>query len=777
MTNRKPAICFLSLIVAVGFMIPNVAVQAQQPVEIRLNAKNGNDGGRRCVDGDVYRTLGKARTCAMAKINAGIPTQLTIAPGKYREQLTLVGTNSPSTASLRIVAAVPRSVVISGSVDRSSAAEFRPVNDNRGLYEIDYERARGCVAETINDSNGRYDICSNPKHVLSGYSDLLFLDGIRARQVLDENLLVTATPANNESGLYYVDAAKKRILVKPKSATPSLVEVGARDLLLYVQDLNDVEISGLIFEHATTPWANGRAAAVVNRASKLRIDNSVFSRNNGVGLNISRSSNVTVSRSVMNANGKDGINTFQAQNIVIRDSSTNYNNWRGRLTDYKVWWLGNKITYTNSMRIENHTSIGNYSTGLWLDLDNRNIRIINPVIRGNARNGLYLEASPGPISVEGGDIRDNWEHGIKGALVENVSIHATTITNNGIANRRLASDSALKNSEVFVAFDQGYKTGRTLTNWQTGQPYQVALKNWTINAASMSNSQPDRRVDTPLINVFLPDDISPEGYGKSWRKLFFDTLTAESNRYSHASTSAAFTIDGSNVSFCNWKTASANDRLSTFNGADPCTDDARVSCTDDPPLVNGYIVENGKWSATPQYRLARTLVGESTSPGDLSASFRAFHDRQRLYLLVQVSDSSFRSDSTSRWYDDDSIEIYIDGDNSRLPQYDQVNDFQIAFKRIADTSQVAATATGKPLPAGINAAVGVQRGSYLLELSIPLASLGIVNSNNFQFGLDVHVNDDDNGGARDTKLAWHAQVDNSWRQPSLFGQGRLQNCQ
>jgi len=35
------------------------------------------------------------------------------------------------------------------------------------------------------------------------------------------------------------------------------------------------------------------------------------------------------------------------------------------------------------------------------------------------------------------------------------------------------------------------------------------------------------------------------------------------------------------------------------------------------------------------------------------------------------------------------------------------------------------------------------------------------------------VNDDDNGGLRDAKMAWKAQVDDSWQYPYRLGAGRL----
>ena len=42
-----------------------------------------------------------------------------------------------------------------------------------------------------------------------------------------------------------------------------------------------------------------------------------------------------------------------------------------------------------------------------------------------------------------------------------------------------------------------------------------------------------------------------------------------------------------------------------------------------------------------------------------------------------------------------------------------------------------------------------------------------------KIGLDVHVNDDDDGGDRDTKIMWFGTRDIAWQQPSAFGTAEL----
>ena len=62
----------------------------------------------------------------------------------------------------------------------------------------------------------------------------------------------------------------------------------------------------------------------------------------------------------------------------------------------------------------------------------------------------------------------------------------------------------------------------------------------------------------------------------------------------------------------------------------------------------------------------------------------------------------------------------------------------------------------------------------LYEIRVKLSSIGLAPGETF--GLEVAVNDDDDGGDRDYKFGWWAlpDYDDDWRQPSVFGKAKLQ---
>lgn len=185
--------------------------------------------------------------------------------------------------------------------------------------------------------------------------------------------------------------------------------------------------------------------------------------------------------------------------------------------------------------------------------------------------------------------------------------------------------------------------------------------------------------------------------------------------------------------------------------------------------IDGNIDE--VWATAVTYTLANYLVGGAPPAGDLAGAFRLLYDSQQLYVLVEITDSIGKSDSGPDWWEDDSIEIYIDGNHSQSSSYDGVNDFQFGFRWHDDT--VYTGSHSAPVPEGITAAHIDTNSGGRLEVAFPLTGLGITAVDGAQFGLEVHINDDDDGGGRDRKLTWHGTVDDAWENPSRFGTAQL----
>lgn len=163
------------------------------------------------------------------------------------------------------------------------------------------------------------------------------------------------------------------------------------------------------------------------------------------------------------------------------------------------------------------------------------------------------------------------------------------------------------------------------------------------------------------------------------------------------------------------------------------------------------------------------LVGSNISASDLSGYAKMLWDGAYLYVLADITDDSKRNDSENN-YEDDGIEIYIDINNDKATSYGP-NDFQYTFGW-NDGAIVGVRPDGAS-NAGIIYTVADKADGYLIEARIPWATLGGSPSAEQWIGVDFMINDDDDGGGRDGKLSWHSPTDEAYRDPSLFGTGKL----
>jgi len=182
------------------------------------------------------------------------------------------------------------------------------------------------------------------------------------------------------------------------------------------------------------------------------------------------------------------------------------------------------------------------------------------------------------------------------------------------------------------------------------------------------------------------------------------------------------------------------------------------------PKIDGSA--DALWSAIPETALKKYIFKPNLSASDLSAWYKIIWTDQGLFILVNVTDE-YLVKKADIDYEIDGIEIYIDADNSKSPEYGQ-NDFQL---RYSYASSGLTTSIGE-LKGACAAAQSITRDGYLMELMIPWdAVLGSGRTGQF-LGLDIHVNDND-GKGRDSKLTWYAERDNAYQSPASFGTIRL----
>ena len=188
-----------------------------------------------------------------------------------------------------------------------------------------------------------------------------------------------------------------------------------------------------------------------------------------------------------------------------------------------------------------------------------------------------------------------------------------------------------------------------------------------------------------------------------------------------------------------------------------------------PVVIDGAVED--LWALAREYKIGNMIYMPASSESDLSASYKALWDETNLYVLVNVTDDSLKNDSDSDlWYQDDCVEVFIDADNSKSNEYGE-NDAQYHFDW--DRTHPTMDRFQRGRLSGVEFAMVTTGNGYRTEIKFPWSTLGTKPSASTKIGLDVHVNDDDDGGDRDTKITWRGKEDNAWQTPSAFGIGEL----
>ncbi|MGL1885022.1 MAG: lamin tail domain-containing protein [Reichenbachiella sp.] len=188
-----------------------------------------------------------------------------------------------------------------------------------------------------------------------------------------------------------------------------------------------------------------------------------------------------------------------------------------------------------------------------------------------------------------------------------------------------------------------------------------------------------------------------------------------------------------------------------------------IQYLDQAPIVDG--LGDDLWESVAFDDIDRANVGQISSQADLTASFKAGWTQSHLYLLVQIKDDVFYSDSENQIWNDDGVEIFIDASNDKKSFYG-ADDFYFQFRH--DDSESHEYKHGNT--EGVVFEQSISNDTTIYEIAIPFSLLGISEPSNHKLiGFDVHVNDDDGNGQRDGKVTWYTEFDYSGSNPSYFG--------
>ena len=234
----------------------------------------------------------------------------------------------------------------------------------------------------------------------------------------------------------------------------------------------------------------------------------------------------------------------------------------------------------------------------------------------------------------------------------------------------------------------------------------------------------------------------------------------------------------------------------------------RISRSDAPDIDGLGVVFGadgrfgGEWSDAVQVDASGVPLGVNNLMIDIDADapdgtpwrrWAVMHDGRYLYVVVSVEDDGERVEDSDTVWEDDSLEVFLDGDHGREDSYGDDDDYHVFFgllapgtARTANSNDVEDWEPG-PFSSGSGLRLdfttgpgvgpdGLQRPRHeqdVYEFRIDLRSADIEVGR--PFGFELQVNDDDDGGTRDSKWGWAhpsrrgGDVDFTYLDPSYMG--------
>jgi len=187
--------------------------------------------------------------------------------------------------------------------------------------------------------------------------------------------------------------------------------------------------------------------------------------------------------------------------------------------------------------------------------------------------------------------------------------------------------------------------------------------------------------------------------------------------------------------------------------------DMEIPYAIEPPVIDGQV--DGIWAVASTQSFVPL-----EDPADGSGTWQVLYDEENLYVIVDVTDDSLQNDSASSWQDD-SVEIYFDGGNTKLTTPLSGDDHQYTFGWTADDIQ-GTNITG--YTDGIEQAQVTTDTGWRIEIKMPWMSIqGVEPLAGDLIGIDCYYNDDDDGGdSREGKMLSFSDVE-GWNDASQWG--------
>lgn len=492
-----------------------------------VNGTTGNDNNNGS-ESAPFKTINKAVSVAIANNQAGIGSQVNIESGTYRETVTMNGSSSNTTLPITFQAVTNGTVIIDGATVLKGWTVY---SGNNKIYQTNWAynfptcpAIPGCpVAQSI---------------VLQ--QELLSVNGTVMTQVL--------SIAELEPGSFYVDQAASLVYLYPASSVniaTATIETATSPTLWALQGESYIVLRGLTFEHANT-CRSSAAVSVSGTSSNILLDTDTIEWNNGQGLGIVNPvTNFTVQNTISNHNGDSGFQAYQTLDGLWTNDTANFNNWRGAQGGYYACNVGGYHSFqAHDDALNGVTYAYNQSYGIHYDTDNQNDTANNLTSTNNIISSVFSEKNEGPITITASNLCNS------SVLQEGAGLAIRNSTDVSISGSNIYNNNPAQ-IDVF-----GQAGGIKVTNWQTGQQYNLITSAFTNTSNVIEGVGSSQQV--------FQDTLG----GTDWATFILNFDSNKNTWWNASNSTTEFEVPSPSLdtllSFAAWQTALGQDLLSTF---------------------------------------------------------------------------------------------------------------------------------------------------------------------------------------------------------------------
>jgi len=475
------------------------------------------------------KTIGAGANMAMSNNQASIGSKVIINPGTYREAVSIVGSLKTTSLPITFQAATTGTAIVSGA----DIWTGWKVNGSNGAYTNSWPYKWGLCPADVGNPNPEEDIVRR--------SEMIFVNGTAMTQVMTLSAMRQST--------FYVDETHATVYLWPPSGTnmnTATVEVSTRPALFTIQKMSNLVLRGLTFQYASTCRGSGAVDVQTdNVVTNVLIDTNFFYWNNAVGLELIGTQYTTIQNSIGNHNGVSGLEDYHTLNALWQDDQTSFNGWRGAQGVYYGWGAaGTHFGGAHNQTVTDVTSTYNQTFGFHWDTDNEDDTVTSITSSENLVSAGFVELSQGPITVSNSLFCSGTPY--------------TGPNNQGFEARNseritLTGDTLLNNENGLVV--TGIAGGAEITNWQTGQTYNLVTQNMTL--------------ENDIFDIGSGEYLFSDGEldGSDWTS-FQRTLASDYNTWWEGSTTKAFLVptpvQWTATTFSGWQTDTDQDKHSSW---------------------------------------------------------------------------------------------------------------------------------------------------------------------------------------------------------------------